>query len=134
MKRLFTISVPLLFLFFASVVHAQTGWDIQLTWTASLDQCTSSCVPGTGPTLINVYRGEAPSGGTCAQAPSWARIATGVAPGGPYLDNPPSFGIWCYVVRAYFVSSPAFESGSSNIATVPLNPLSPPTGLTGVIQ
>jgi hypothetical protein len=107
---------------------------VLLTWTASPSDCQSNCSGSTGPTLINVYRATA-TGASCAGL-TWTEIATGQPAGGPYTDTTVTYGqYYCYLVVAYFVSSPNVTSAASNEAIV-LAALKPaaPTGAKATEQ
>lgn len=117
-----------------AVCHAQTGYHVDLTWTASTSQCVSACTGDTGPTLTNVYRTVVTAG--CTGGMVWTQIATGQPAGGPYVDTAVTSGTsYCYEVRAYFASNgPLTESGGSNWAhvSVPFATPAAPTALGAI--
>ena len=104
-----------------------------LTWTASVSECESNCAKGTGPTLVNVYRAMLPASGTCVGA-GWVQVATGAPASGPYSDPLTSYGVWCYMVRAYFANNPKVESVNSNLTAVNLIDPSPVPGQPSALK
>jgi hypothetical protein len=55
---------------------------------------------------------------------TWTQIASGIAPAGPYIDQPGG-GWWCYTATAYFAGVPSSEGPQSNFASVSLLALAP---------
>lgn len=109
----------LLTLILTAGAYAQTGRTVSITWTAS----TSPGVTGN-----NVYRAT----GACAAATAsqFTKINANPVAANNYDDiSMPSYGDYCYLVRA---AAGAFESPDSNKADAAVRPKAP-TGLNGTL-
>lgn len=110
------VRILLLLAVSAALATAQTTHNATLTWTDTLNPSG---------TTYNVYRAT----GLCSGTPSFAKLATGIAPK-TYVDATVTTGNYCYEVTAVLNG---IESAASNTAAAAV-PAFPPATLTLTTQ